>query len=71
MTLICQALSKNERQNRQKILLTHFIRLVLTKTPWHQYTYSPLGTPRVCDVESTSMKVIQRRNNVVCPVGVD
>ena len=30
------------------------------------------GTPgrrRYCDVESTSMTLIQRRNNVVCPVG--
>ena len=29
----------------------------------------PLGTRRCCDVESTSMTLIQRRNNVVCPVG--
>ena len=27
------------------------------------------GTPRYCDVESTSMTLIQRRDNVVCPVG--
>ena len=29
----------------------------------------PLGTRRCCDVESTSLTLIQRRNNVVCPVG--
>ena len=29
----------------------------------------PLGTQRCCDVESTSLTLIQRRNNVVCPVG--
>ena len=29
----------------------------------------PLGTRRCCDVESTSKPLIQRRNNVVCPVG--
>ena len=29
----------------------------------------PLGTRRCCDVESTSMTLILRRNNVVCPVG--
>ena len=27
------------------------------------------GTRRCCDVESTSLTLIQRRNNVVCPVG--
>ena len=32
------------------------------------YLY-PLGTQRCCDVESTSVTLIQRRNNVVCPVG--
>ena len=31
--------------------------------------YNPLGTRRCCDVESTSLTLIQRRNNVVCPVG--
>ena len=30
----------------------------------------PLGTRRCCDVESTSMTLIQRRNDVVCPVGL-
>ena len=29
----------------------------------------PLGTRRCCDVESTSLTLIQRRNNVVYPVG--
>ena len=29
----------------------------------------PLGTRRCCDVESTSLTLIQRRNNVVCPLG--
>ena len=29
----------------------------------------PPGTRRCCDVESTSLTLIQRRNNVVCPVG--
>ena len=29
----------------------------------------PLGTRRCCDVESTSMTLIQRRNSVVCPAG--
>ena len=29
----------------------------------------PLGTRRYCDVESTSLTLIQRRNNAVCPVG--
>ena len=28
----------------------------------------PLGTQRCCDVESTSLTLIQRRNNAVCPV---
>ena len=28
-----------------------------------------LGTRRCCDVESTSMTLIQHHNNVVCPVG--
>ena len=28
-----------------------------------------LGTRRCCDVESTSLTLIQRRNNVVCPGG--
>ena len=31
----------------------------------------PLGTRDCCDVQSTSMTLIQRRNNVVCPVGYD
>ena len=30
---------------------------------------SPLGTRQCCDVESTSLTLNQRRNNVVCPVG--
>ena len=30
---------------------------------------SPLGTRRCCDVESTSLTLIQRRSNAVCPVG--
>ena len=29
----------------------------------------PLGTRRCCDVESTSLTLIQRRNNVVYTVG--
>ena len=29
---------------------------------------NPLGPSRCCDVESTSMTLIQRLNNVVCPV---
>ena len=29
----------------------------------------PLDTRRCCDVELTSLTLIQRRNNVVCPVG--
>ena len=29
----------------------------------------PLGTRRCCDVESTSLTLIKRRDNVVCPVG--
>ena len=29
----------------------------------------PLGTRSCCDVESTSMTLIQPRNNIVCPVG--
>ena len=29
----------------------------------------PLGTGRCCGVESTSLTLIQRRNNVACPVG--
>ena len=29
----------------------------------------PLGTRRCCDVKSTSPTLIQRRNNVTCPVG--
>ena len=33
------------------------------------YYHFPLGTWRCCDVESTSSTLIQRRNNVVCPVG--
>ena len=31
--------------------------------------FTPLGTRRCYDVESTSMTLMQRRNNVVCPVG--
>ena len=31
----------------------------------------PFGTRRCCDVESTSMTLIQRCNNVVCPVGMN
>ena len=34
---------------------------------WH--SLCPLGTRRCYDVESASMTLIQRRNNVVCPVG--
>ena len=34
------------------------------------YTVYPLGTRRCCDVESTSTTLIQRPNNVVCPVGI-
>ena len=30
---------------------------------------SPLGTRRCCDVEATLMTLIQRRINVMCPVG--
>ena len=29
----------------------------------------PVGTRRCCDVESTSLTLIQRRNNVGCPAG--
>ena len=32
-------------------------------------TAHPLSVRRCCDVESTSMTLIQRRNCVVCPVG--
>ena len=28
-----------------------------------------LGPRRCCDIESTSLTLIQRHNNVVCPVG--
>ena len=35
---------------------------------YHQY---PLGTQRCCDIELTSLTLIQRHNNVVCPVGSD
>ena len=31
--------------------------------------HHPLGTQRCCDVESTSLMLIQRLNSVVCPVG--
>ena len=31
---------------------------------------NPLDTRRCNDVKSTSMTLIQRRNNVVCPVGM-
>ena len=31
--------------------------------------HSPPGTRRCCDVESTSLTVIQRRNNAMCPAG--
>ena len=31
---------------------------------------NPMGTRRCCDVESTSLTLIQRRNNVVCQVGM-
>ena len=34
------------------------------------YHSTPLGTRRFCDVESTSLPLIQRRKNVVCPVGL-
>ena len=30
----------------------------------------PLGARHCCDVEPTSVTLIQRRNNAVCPVGV-
>ena len=33
------------------------------------YKAVPLGTRRCCDVESKSLMLIQRRNNVVCSVG--
>ena len=33
-----------------------------------QMALNLLGTPRCCDFESTSMALIQRRINVVCPV---
>ena len=35
----------------------------------HATVNIPLGTRRCYDVESTSATLIQRRNNVVCPVG--
>ena len=39
----------------------------------HTFEYAigpiPLGTRRCCDVESKSMTLIQRHNNVVCPGG--
>ena len=35
---------------------------------WRVISY-PLGTRRYYDVELTSLTLIQRRNNVVCPVG--
>ena len=31
---------------------------------------TPLGRRRYCEVESTSMTLIQRRDSVVCPVGL-
>ena len=47
---------------------------IMTKNPREEitdvaYAY-PLGTRRCCDVESTSLTLIQRRINVVCPVGI-
>ena len=36
---------------------------------WWGFEHYPLGTRRCCDVESTSMTLIQRRNNVVWRVG--
>ena len=35
------------------------------------YHSHPLGTRRCCDVESTSMTLIQCRSNVVCPLGTE
>ena len=36
---------------------------------WQVASSSPPDTRRCRDVESTSLTVIQRRNNVVCPLG--
>ena len=33
-------------------------------------TLIPLYIRRCCDVESTALTLIQRRNNIVCPVGL-
>ena len=35
------------------------------------YHSHPLGIRRCCDVESTSMTLIQCRNNIVCPLGTE
>ena len=45
----------------------HDLNIVIFGNTWN--SAFPLSTWRCCDVESTSMTLIQRRNNVVCPVG--
>ena len=42
---------------------------VVYKSPNASGKVFPLGTQRCCDVESTSLTLIPRRNNVVCQVG--
>ena len=37
-------------------------------SPYKPY---PPGTRRYCDVDTTSLTLVLRRNNVVCPVGTD
>ena len=46
-----------------------WVRVRISPLAFTSQSRNPPNTRRCCDVESTSLTLIQRRNNVVCPVG--
>ena len=59
----------NLNDNHVKHIIPHFS--ICRKTRWEKLIEiepNPLDKRRCCDVESTSLTLIQRCNNVVCPV---
>ena len=46
-----------------------WVRVRISPLAFTSQSRNPPNTRRCCDVESTSLTLLQRRNNVVCPVG--
>ena len=73
--VLCSESSIFRRFYIQKVLCSEgpMVRNICSEGPMvRKYVFHcqfQLGTQRFCDVESTSMTLIQCRKNVVCPVG--